>query len=385
MIYLDNGATTYPKPQTVTNAVLRTMREYGANPGRSGHKMSLKAASEIYNCRKEAAELFNINNVENVIFTLNCTESCNIVLKGLLKSGDHVVISCLEHNAVMRPLHELTKYGITYTVASFDPYDNDSIIDSFRKAINNSTKLIICVHASNVWGIRMPIERLTALAHVYGIQIMVDCAQSAGVLPIDLNTNTIDYLCVAGHKGLYGPMGTGMLIVSTPEKLPSFVQGGTGSLSMSPEQPENPPDKYESGTPNLPGIVGLGAGMSFVKNRGIYNILKHETSLAKLLYNKLANIDGVKLYTKIPDGEKLLPVLSFNIRNVHSEEVSEYLSKNGIYTRGGLHCAPSAHKFMNTEEQGSVRITPSIFTTKDQIDTVAKVINKFALSKKNTK
>ncbi|MDD5924176.1 MAG: aminotransferase class V-fold PLP-dependent enzyme [Clostridia bacterium] len=378
MIYLDNGATTYPKPQSVLLSVNRALREYGANPGRSGHAMSIKAAEEIFNCRKSVASLFNVQNIENIIFTLNCTSACNTVLKGTLKKGDHVVVSCLEHNAVMRPLNELTKKGISYTVANFKETDDESIIDAFRQAITGKTKLIVCVHVSNVWGIRMPIERLTALAHIYGIDIMVDAAQSAGVLPIDVTANEIDYLCTAGHKSLYGPMGTGVMIIADSDKVESLTQGGTGSSSLSIEQPSNPPDKFESGTPNLSGIVGLKSGIEFVKSRGVKNILQKETFLAQRLYDKLKNVDGVNLYTPRPDGEKYMPVLSFNLFDKGSEEVSSLLGQNGIYTRGGLHCAPSAHIYMGTEDKGTVRIVPSAFTTREDIDRTALIINRLS-------
>ncbi len=375
LIYFDNAATTYPKPQGVINAVNRALREFGGNPGRSGHKMSIKAAAEIYKCRTAAAKLFGVENTENIIFMLNCTAACNTVLKGLLKSGDHVVVSPLEHNAVMRPLHMLSKAGITYTVADIDEWDSESIIEGFRNAIKPNTKLIVCTHASNVWGIRMPVERLTALAHIYQIPIMVDAAQSAGTLPIDLSQSKIDYLCVAGHKGLYGPMGTGMLITSAPQSISSLTQGGTGSSSMSFEQPDYPPDKFESGTPNLPGISGLCAGIDMVNKKGLKYIHQKETYLFKRMYNNLSNMPKIKLYTPQLDTEKNVPVISFNTDGISSEQMAAILSDRGVYVRGGLHCAPLAHIKMGTQDTGTVRLSPSIFSTAEEVERVSKIIS----------
>ena len=210
MIYFDNSATTYPKPQSVTNAMLFALKKYGANPGRSGHTMSRESGKRVEECRMAAMNMFGAAAPQDVVFTLNCTMALNIVIKGLLKKGDHVVTSCLEHNAVMRPLNKLEKDGvITYTKAKVYPMNPEKTLDAFRKAINSKTALIVITHASNVWGIRMPIERICALGKIYGIPVLVDGAQSAGLLQIDMQKMGVDYLCLAGHKGLYGPMGMG--------------------------------------------------------------------------------------------------------------------------------------------------------------------------------
>ncbi len=376
MIYLDNAATTYPKPRSVHNAVMRAMNNYGANPGRSGHSMSMASALEIYKCRETAAEMFNAPGAECVVFTLNCTHATNMVLKGLLKPGDHVVTSCLEHNAIMRPLKKLEEFGIKHTVAEVYPCDNDKTVDSFRKCITSKTTLIACTCASNVWGIRLPIERIAALAKVYGIMMMVDAAQGAGVIPIDVTESKIDYLCLAGHKGLYGPMGTGMLITSRADKLNTIIEGGTGTNSLSFYQPSDMPEKLESGTPNVMGICGLGAGMEFVKQRGIKNISKHESQLINYLYERLRKIKNVELYMPKPDEKYFAPLLSFNIKDKDSESVSNILNKNGIQVRAGLHCAPAAHKFCGTLEKGAVRVCPSAFTTRKEIDRLVSIVKK---------
>lgn len=374
VIYFDNSATTYPKPRSVVYAISDAMKFCGANPGRSGHTMSRISGKEIEKCRNVACELFGAKNPENVAFTLNCTMALNMVIKGLLKPGDHVVVSCLEHNAVMRPINKLKKSGITCSVAKVYPNDNNKTVDSFRNEINSQTKLIICTHASNVWGIRLPIERIAALAHIYGIPILVDGAQSAGLLPINTEKYGIDYLCLAGHKGLYGPMGTGMLVTDKHEKLDTIIEGGTGTDSMILCQPKKMPQKFESGTPNLWGICGLRAGMEFVKNKGIENIFNHEMGLMEYFYDKLKNIKSVKLYMPRPEAPHFVPLISFNIRGRVSDEVGKLLDKNGIEVRTGLHCAPAAHEFAGTLETGVIRVSPSVFNTKSEIDKLVENI-----------
>lgn len=381
MIYLDNGATTFPKPPGVSNAVNQAIKEYGANPGRGGHKLSLRASEEIYNCRTKAAKFFNAENEENVIFTSNCTHGINTIIKGYLGKGDHVVISNMEHNSVTRPLTALKERGVTFTEATVFPGDNDETLNSFRNAINPRTKLVICTHASNVFGVRLPIERITALSHQYGIKVLVDGAQSAGVLPIDIKNSAIDFFATAGHKGLYGPMGTGILIISNDDGVATLMEGGTGSGSASYVQPQIVPDRFESGTPNLPGIAGLSKGFDFLNKTKIENIAAHEMSLIQRLYKKLAIMDHITLYTDTPDILYSVPVLSFNVVGKDSEDVAAYLDKNyGIAVRAGLHCAPSAHIAMNTIETGTVRISPSYFNSTNHIDTLIAALHKIKLA-----
>ncbi len=377
MIYLDNGATTFPKPACVTNAVKKAMVEFGANAGRGGHKLAVRASEEIYKCRKSIAEYYNISDIEKIIFTNNCTTALNTVIKGVLKPKDHVVISCLEHNAVVRPLEKLKKIGVTYTQVQVYPFDKEKTLNSFRNAITDNTKLVICTHASNVFGFKLPVERITALCHQYGIAVCVDVAQTAGLVPIDMQECGIDYLCSAGHKGFYGPMGTGFLIINCKNIPDSLTEGGTGSNSLAVLQPEILPDKFESGTPNLPGIAGLRAGVEYVKRMKSKNILNREMHFIKYLYNALKENKKIILYHNKPDEKHCVPVLSFNVKNHDSEEVSAYLNKNfNIATRSGLHCCPLAHKFMGTEELGTVRVVPSIFTNKAHIDTLIYALRK---------
>lgn len=375
MIYLDNSATTYPKPLSVYNAVLNSIKNYGANPGRSGHTMSRKSGEELDKCRKSIAKMFGVKNPSNVAITLNCTQALNMVIKGLLKPGAHVVTSCIEHNAVMRPLNKLEKDGIiTYTAAEVYPGDNEKTLDSFRKAINSKTALIVCTHASNVWGIKLPVNRISALGKIYDIPVLIDGAQSGGLVPIDMEFLGADFLCLAGHKGLYGPMGTGILIAKSAEKLDTIIEGGTGTDSMTLCQPKQMPQKFESGTPNMSGICGLRAGVEFVNSKGIENIAAHESKLILYLYDKLKSINGVKLYMPRPDPEFFVPLLSFNIEGYISDEVGKILDRNGIEVRTGLQCAPSAHEFGGTSEIGVVRVSPSAFNSKSEIDKLIDVV-----------
>lgn len=377
MIYLDNAATTFPKPQSVIREVNAALTRYGANPGRSGHNMAMKAGSVIYDCRVKLSELFNAGNEENVVFTLNCTHALNTVLKGMLKPGDHVVISDLEHNSITRPLKALEKLGVTYTQATVYENDNDKTVRSFREAINGDTRLIACTHASNVWGFRLPIERLAALAHEYGVEILVDAAQSAGVVPIDFADAGIDYLCMPGHKGLYGPTGTGVMIAKNPDRLTPLMHGGTGSSSISNEHPDFMPDKFECGTANVIGIAGLLRGVEFVTARGCDRIFSHEMKLIRILYEGLSKNKKVKLYTQYPNDKCYVPLLSFNVKDKDSETVARHLNKNfGIAVRAGLHCAPSAHMKMGTQDAGAVRVSPSVFTSEYEMQRFLNAINK---------
>ena len=363
MIYLDNAATTWPKPSAVQNAVASALHRFGANPGRGGHGMSMATAEEVYRTRCAAADFFHAPGPECVAFTMNCTHALNAVLKGWLRPGDHVVVSCLEHNAVMRPLQKLTAGGVTVTQARVVPGDNDATLDAFRRAMREETRLVVCTHVSNVWGVRLPVARIAAMAHLYGVPICVDAAQSAGIFPVFLEEDGIDFLCAAPHKGLYAPMGTGLLVTSRGEELDTLLEGGTGTNSLSPEQPGEMPERLESGTVNVPGIAGLRAGLAFVREKGTERILSHELELMRAVYRALRATHGVELFTGEPDGETYAPVVSFRVRGVPSEETAAALASQGVAVRAGLHCAPAAHAFFGTLETGAVRVCPSAFTT----------------------
>lgn len=379
MIYLDNSATSYPKPECVTRAICNSFNEFGANSGRGAYEMAIDTTEQIYKCRQKAAEFFNAENVENVIFTYNCTTALNMAIKGLATQNSHFIISDLEHNAVLRPLEMLRQKGkCDYSVAKVSIDDYQTVIN-FKNAINSNTVAIICTGASNVFGIIPPYKMLLNLAHKNNLPFIMDCSQIAGIVPIDMKKDGVDILCCAGHKGLMGPTGTGLMILNNDIQLDSFIDGGTGSNSVSAIQPDILPDKFESGTPNVQGIIGLSSAFDFIKENKTNKIYEHEISLLKYLNFNLKKIKNVILYTDFCDyRQNLAPILSFNVKNKHSEDVSEDLSNMGICVRAGLHCAPLAHEKFGTIETGAVRISPSIFTQKNHIDFLINSVIKIA-------
>lgn len=381
MIYLDNAATTFPKPAAVNLAVYRFLNEKAANPGRSGYALSMASAYEVYRCREAAAAFFNAPGPECVAFTLNATFAVNFALKGALRGG-HVVTSSLEHNAVMRPLFAMRAAGVTYDMAAVDLLDDDATVENFRKLIRPDTVMIACTHASNVCGRALPIARLGELCRERGIAFLVDASQSAGVLPIDVQAMHIDYLCTAGHKSLYGPMGTGLLVTPRGEQLATLVEGGTGSNSSSLEQPDFMPDRLESGTLNAPGIAGLRAGLQYVSRYGVAAIARREQALALQLYDTLADMGGIRLYTPRPE-KGYVPVVSFNIGGMSSVDVVTALDKAGFALRGGLHCSPVAHRFFGTLESGMVRAGIGAFNTPADIAALCEAVKKLARVEKS--
>ena len=371
MIYLYNAAPTYPKPQSVIKAVDDALKK-SANPGRSGHSLSQNTAVSVYQVREKLKDMFSAPSVENVIFTLNCTHAINYVLKGLLKSGDRIVTSSFEHNAVMRPLEKLKKQGVHVDIAEAYPDDKEATVRSFSRLINTNTKLVICTAASNVIGLKMPIKEIGMMCKQFGTSFCVDAAQLAGICDINMKECNIDYLCIAAHKGLYAPMGTGVLITKD-NRLETIIEGGTGTASIMLDQPNDLPEMLESGTINVPGIIGIGAGIDFVKSKGFDKIYSHEMGLVKRLYKQLKSTPGVKLYTPEPD-DNYAPVLSFNINGLNSVESASKLNSLGFATRAGLHCAPFAHKRIGTIESGTVRICPSVFTSSQDIEKFAAAV-----------
>ncbi len=377
MIYFDNGATTFPKPDIVYDAVMKAMKEYGANPGRSGHKLAIRMGREIYETRELLAKLFNIDNPMNIIFTYNCTESLNLAIKGILSKGDHVITSSMEHNSVLRPLFSLEKEGVELTIVNANPEGKIRVEDIVIN-IKDNTKLIVITHVSNLTGTIMPIEEIGKIAREKGIYFLVDAAQSAGVYDIDVKRMNIDMLAFPGHKGLLGPQGTGGLYIREGLLLKEIKQGGTGSFSHVLDQPDIFPDRYESGTLNGPGIIGLGAGVKYIFNRGIENIRKHEEELTKHFLEGLSKIDKVKIYGPLNEKEQGA-VVSINIGNEDSSEISFILDeKYDIQVRPGLHCAPLAHKTIGTFEQGVVRFSFGPFNTHDELDYALKAIREIA-------
>lgn len=379
MIYLDNAATSYPKPASVTNAVLEGIIKYGGNPGRSGHDMSINAAQKVFETREKINAFFGGYGPENVAFTYNCTYALNIAIKGIINEGDHVLVTSLEHNAVLRPLYKLKSEGkIRYDVINCKGKDEE-IISSFETAITTKTKAIICTHSSNAFGKVMPIKELGELAKRKGIIFIVDAAGSAGLLEINMRDMNINCLCMPGHKSLYGITGIGILLFDGSIKN-TIIEGGTGSHSFELMQPSLFPDMLESGTLNMPGICSVSAGIDFILKEGMKNIYEYEYSLAKEAMSDLSEIKNVVLYAKSLEKNKYTPVLPFNINTLHSERVAAILCNKQIAVRAGFHCACAAHVTYKTEGIGAVRISPSIFTERKDLKSAINCISQIAKS-----
>ncbi len=369
IIYFDNAATSWPKPKEVIRAMDQFNTGTGANPGRSGHRLSIDAGRIIFETREAISKLFNISDPLQIIFTKNVTEALNIAIFGMLKPGDHVITSSMEHNSVMRPLRHLEKNGIGLSIAqcagdgSMDPH---SIIPLIKK----NTRAIIITHASNVTGTIMPLAEIGAIARERNIILCADAAQTAGTLTIDVEKMNIDILAFTGHKSLFGPQGTGGMYIrrGLEKKINPIMMGGTGSRSEFEEQPDFMPDKFESGTPNTIGIAGLGAGAEFISSTGIETIRSNEEMLTGRFLDGLKNIKGVKIFGS-DDKKRRTSIVSFNIKGMTPSDVSfELDEKYGIMSRPGLHCAPSAHRTIGTFPQGAARFSFGYFNSAEEID-----------------
>ena len=377
MIYLDNAATTYPKPECVYEAIMDCMKNYCANPGRAGHKLAMKAAREIYDTRENIAKLFNVDNPMNIVFTNNATDSLNLAIKGLVKSGDHIITTSMEHNSVIRPIKALEKNNVENTVVQCDK-DGFLNIEDLRNAIKPNTKLIVTTHASNVCGTLIDIKSVGEVAKENNILYLVDASQTAGVYDIDTKKINVDMIAAPGHKCLLGPQGTGILYIREGLELNILKEGGTGSKSEDLFQPNLLPDKYESGTHNTPGIVGLNQGVKFILEKGIDNIRKHEEDLCEYMLNRLEEVPNIVIYGP-KDSRKRAAVISINIGNMDSGEITFLLdSEYDIATRSGIHCAPLAHKTLGTLEQGAVRFSLGYFNTKQDIDIAIEALKQIA-------
>ena len=375
MVYFDNAATTFPKPQTVLFAVNDAVKNYGGNPGRSGHRISMKVSEKVFEVRRKIGDFFN-SSPENVVFTLNCTHALNMAIKGVMAKGGHIVTSSLEHNSVLRPIYAMASEGkITYSVAEVSE-NGEETLKAFKEAVKPDTKVIVSTFASNVSGTVLPIKELSRFCKEKGILFIVDAAQGAGLFNIDMED--IDILCTAGHKALYGTTGTGLMIFKKDFQVDTIIEGGTGSNSLELLQPDFLPDRFESGTLNTTGILSLGAGVDVVMNKGIENIYRYEMALCIKVYNELKNMKNVSL---IADSFKLFekaPIVSFNIDGTDSAKLSGILSDKGYMLRGGFHCAPLAHKQFGTDKTGAVRFSPSHFNTTKQVNDFLYEIKKLS-------
>jgi cysteine desulfurase family protein len=377
MIYFDNPATSWPKPPQVKEAMVKFMEEIGANPGRSGHTLSIEAARIIYEARESLSVLFHVKDSSRIVFTLNATESINLALKGILKYKDHVITSSMEHNSVMRPLRDLEKRGIALTVV---PCFEDGTLDprEVEKKILSTTKMIVLNHASNVTGTLLPIREVGKIARKYNLLFLADVAQTAGAYPIDVEKEGIDLLAFTGHKSLYGPQGTGGLVIGeriNEKEIIPLKQGGTGSRSEFEEQPDFLPDRLESGTPNGVGIAGLLAGIQFVLGKGVEQIRQNESTLLEKLIMGLKKIPQVKLYG--PESqEDRIATLSFNFTHLSPSDGASRLEKEfGILCRPGLHCAPAAHHTIGTFPEGTIRFGLGTFNAEEEIETAIQAIS----------
>lgn len=378
MIYFDNAATSFPKPKRVYEEMLWCMEKYCANPGRGGHKMSLESGRAVLKVREIISDFFYIKNPMQVVFTKNATEAINIAIKGVLKEGDHVITTCMEHNSVIRPLKALEKENIIeLTIVPGDEFGEVDAED-IRRAIKGNTRLIVSTLSSNVNGIIMPVKDIGSIAKEKGVLFLVDAAQGAGSIKIDVEELNIDMLAFPGHKGLLGPQGTGGLYVREGIKINPLILGGTGSNSESFMQPETFPDIFESGTINTPGIVGLGYGIEYINRMGLdnINILKHK--LVKTIYEGLSELRNVKIYSR-PEISKNSGIIAFNFDDVESNEVSYVLDKvYNVATRSGLHCSPLAHTTLKTIKTGAVRISVGCFNTLEEVKIVLKFLKEIS-------
>lgn len=375
MIYLDNAATTYPKPKSVYDETLEYMKLRGGNPGRGAHTLSFAAAETVYGCRHELASLFGINSPESVIFTLNTTHALNTVIKGVLRRGDHVLISDLEHNSVYRPVYRLAqegfiKYSVFHSFAGKEHTDAD-IISDILSLLTLRTRLIVCTHASNICSATLPIKKIGELCRRRGIFFCVDAAQSAGHLPINMPDCCIDALCAPGHKGLYGPQGSGIMILGEGVRLSTLTEGGNGINSLEGLMPEVAPERYEAGTLPAPAISGLLAGVREVKSLTPARIHAHECELFRYARERLSGI-GATVYAPECEGSVIL----FGFDGMSADMLGEQLNSGGICVRSGYHCAALAHRTLGTPPGGAVRASFGIYNTKKDIDALTDTMKK---------
>lgn len=369
MVYLDSAATTVQKPYRVAQAAARAMQTM-ASPGRGSHRPADLAAAVVFACREEAAQMFGLNDPEQVVFTCNATHALNIAIKSLVAPGDAVVISGYEHNAVTRPLHAIGQVDIR--VAEGPLFCPQAILNRFEQLVTSDVACVICTHMSNVFGYILPMKEIAQLCARRGVPLIVDASQSAGCVPVDVGAWRAAFVAMPGHKGLYGPQGTGLLLCNAPTK--PLMEGGTGSASAVQRMPEYLPDRLEAGTHNIPGIAGLLEGIRFVRRRGVENIGDHESKLSRTLAKRLARLPGVCVFEQDSDEPCRGGVLSFFVEGTDCEEFGQRLGKMGFAVRSGLHCAPLAHRTAGTLETGTVRASVSAFNTPEDVERFAGAV-----------
>ena len=378
IIYFDNAATTYPKPESVIMSAIDCMKNYCGNPGRGSHPVAMKSAEKVYEAREAVAETFSASP-ENVIFTLNTTYALNMAIKGVMSGGGHALISNMEHNSVLRPLAKLTKDNAA-RYDTFKAYEKgrqlsaQEIIDNIIKKLRPSTRMLVCIHSSNICSYSLPIREIGMLCRRYGIIFCVDAAQSAGHIPINMTDDFIDVLCLPAHKGLYSPQGLGIMILRDGFSLPTtLAEGGNGVNSLDLSMGKLSPERYESGTLCTPAIAGLCAGLDFIKSFGIESIAKHEERLWGEAADRLSSISGVTIYDNTPGS-----VLLFNLDGIPADDMGAMLSHQGFCLRTGYHCSPLAHKALGTPEGGAMRLGLGIFNTVRELDALYAAVKQIS-------
>jgi cysteine desulfurase family protein len=374
-VYLDNGATSYPKPECVPLAMAAYMRENGASPGRGNYERAQDADNLVYQTRKALCKLLGARSPSEIIFTANATESLNMALKGYLKRGDRVLTTSYEHNAMWRPLKNLEteRQAVIERIPSTPEGRTD--LRWLRDNLSGA-KLVAVAHGSNVIGCVTPLEDVVSIAHEQNVPVLTDAAQTAGVYPIDVSRVPVDMLAFTGHKGLLGPTGTGGLYLRKDLKLDTLKEGGTGGMSSSPYPPDDPPDRYEAGTMNILGLAGLNAAVLFLLEKGVENIRSHEISLTRLLIDGLSSVPGLVYYGPASAQDRL-GLVSFNLEGRDPNEVALKLDEDsGIMVRSGLHCAPQAHRLLGTGNIGAVRVSLGYFNQKEDIERLVDALRK---------
>ena len=380
-IYFDNAATSFPKPPIVIMETVRAFTDYGGNPGRSGHFLSVSASREIYKCREEICSFMNFDSPERVVFTQNTTQALNFAIKGLIKPDSHILISNLEHNSVIRPVHALSSdesLKICYSTFDAASEDDSVIVKNFTKEIRCNTRMAVITAASNICGHLLPMKQISEICRGKGISLVIDAAQACGEIGIDLSEINPTAICCAGHKGLYGPPGTGFAVFSKEAEPVSIIQGGNGTMSEMPEMLGELPEMLEAGTLNTVGICGLMAGIKHIKCLGINEISEKTHLLRKYITDGLYEL-GAYVYG---DYKVKTPIILFNIPGKSSSEVASFLDENGICTRSGLHCAPTAHKALATGDSGAVRVSLGFQNTKQEASRFLSVMKEYVFSEK---
>ena len=378
MIYLDNPATTFPKPQCLCEEISRCIKNYCGNPGRSSHSLSIKSAEKIYEARVLLSEMLGASP-ENIIFTYNATYALNIAIKSALRHRSHIILSDIEHNAVLRPISGLSRQNLcSYSFFCTNGTDED-IINSIKSSITADTSMLVCTFASNVGSRRLPIKKIGELCRERGIYFIVDGSQGVGIYDINAREMCIDALCIPAHKGLYGPQGLGMIAFGNEQIGRTIIEGGIGVNSFDSEMPDFLPERYEAGTLSTPLIAGLSESLKWLKGIGISNVRMHEEELYRTACDILSTNDKIILY-KMNDycGNTLM----FNVKGLNSSVLSEALDKRGICTRSGFHCSPLAHRTLKTGTSGAVRIGFSVFNTKKEIFTLLEALNEIIKEKR---